>query len=135
MSDWSVNPIYLETRFRISEGREDWPDEFVIVSAYATTGQAWTDQENEAADQRLASELASGTGWFARITGYSPSSGHAEPSWAVGVPLDEGRALGLAYRQDAVYHVRKDLLSVSCCIPSCELMLIGSFRERLDTAM
>src|SRR5688572_21055964 len=106
MSDWLVNPVYLETRFRICEHRYDWPDEFVIVSAYATTGETWTDRESEAADQQLASELASRTDWLARITGYSPSSGHTEPSWAAGMPLGKGRALGLAYRQDAVYHVK-----------------------------
>jgi hypothetical protein len=129
-----MNPAYFETRFRLSEPPPAWPQEFVIISAYATTGQAWTASDNEAADHRLASELGNGKGWLVRIVGYSPTSGHAEPSWAVALSLDEGCALGGTYRQDAIYHIKNDALSVRCCGPSGEFARIGSFRQRLDVA-
>ena len=129
-----MNPAYFETRFRLSEPVRAWPQEFVIISAYATTGQAWTANDNEAADHQLASQLASGKGWLVRIVGYSPTSGHAEPSWAVALSLDEGCALGGTYRQDAIYHVETDELSVRSRDPTGEFARIGSFRQRLDVA-
>jgi hypothetical protein len=109
----------------------DWPSEFVIISAFATTGESWTTQENEDADHRLASELRSRGGWFARIVAYSPTTGHAEPSWAVDLALDEGFDFGRRFRQDAIYHVKEDELSVARCNQGV-LVRVGSFRQRLD---
>jgi len=43
-----------------------------------------------------------------RITGFSPSTGHAEPGWAVALPLVECRAIGNRYYQDAIYSVEGD---------------------------
>jgi hypothetical protein len=37
-----MNPVYFETRFRTDQPEIDWPSEFVILSAFATTGQSWT---------------------------------------------------------------------------------------------
>lgn len=130
-----MNPAYFDTRFRLGESALSWPDEFVIISAYATTGQYWTASENEEADHRLATELRRGGRWLARVVGYSPTSGHAEPSWAVEVPLQEGRALGARYRQDAIYHVQAGLLSVSSCDASGKVMLVGAFRDRIEVVL
>jgi hypothetical protein len=132
---WNLDPMhpaYFETRFRPSEPVSDWPAEFVILSAYATTGQAWTPQENEAADHRLEMELRERGGFLARVTGYSPASGHAEPSWASDVALEEARKIGERFRQDAIYHVRNDDLSVTRCTQQSPLVHVGSFRSRLD---
>jgi hypothetical protein len=127
-----MNPAYFETRFRMSEHISSWPDEFVIISAYATTGQTWAASDNEVSDRRLASELKNLKRWLTPMVGYSPTSGHAEPSWAVALSLDEGRAVGTKYRQDAIYHVEGDQLSVSPCDGTTEVVRMGSFRERLD---
>ena len=127
-----MNPAYFETRFRTTPPTAGWPAEFVIISAFATTGESWTSQENEDADCRLASELMANGVWMHRVTGYSPATGHAEPSWAAEVPLDEARALGLRFRQDAIYHVKDDLLSVTHCNAQSELVHVDSFRSRLD---
>src|SRR6516225_1853575 len=54
-------------------------------------------------------------GWMVRLFGYSPTSGHAEPSWAADLPLDEGCNIGQRFRQDAIYHVKNDELSVTRC--------------------
>jgi len=83
-----MDPVYFETRVRTSQPVTDWPSEFVILSAFATTGESWTPHQNERADYHLASELRMRGGWFVRIFGYSPKSGHSEPSWDL--PLDEG---------------------------------------------
>jgi hypothetical protein len=111
-----MHSAYFETRFRTSQPITDWPPEFVILSAFATTGETWTAQQNEDADRHLASELRTrGGGWLVRIVGYSPTSGHAEPSWAVSLPLDEACNIGQRFHQDAIYHVKNDELSVTRC--------------------
>ena len=129
-----MNPVYFETRSRSSDPLPEWPQEFVIVSAYATTGESWTPHENEMADCHLASELVTRVGWLVRIVGYSPLSGHSEPSWAVELPLAEARDIGQRFRQEAIYHVRNDELSVTSCSDQSAFVRIGSFRDRLDAA-
>jgi hypothetical protein len=126
------NPVYFETRFRMNQPVTDWPSEFVIISAYATTGESWASHRNEAADQSLASELRTRARWLVRIVGYSPTSGHAEPSWAADLSFDEGCEFGRRFRQDAIYHVMNDDLSVTRCTEHRVLVRLGSFRERLE---
>jgi len=46
------NPHYAATRFHLTALPDRWPSEFVIITAYAPTGQRWTDQQNETADHR-----------------------------------------------------------------------------------
>jgi hypothetical protein len=126
-----VNPVYFETHFRTPAPLPAWPPEFVIVTAYATTGERWTSAENEAADLRLTAELQQLGIWKARVTGYSPTSGHAEPGWAADIPFDAACDLGLRYRQDAIYHVAGDTLSVSLCDGRRKLVAVGPFRGRV----
>lgn len=126
-----MHPAYFETRFRLPGAEPAWPAEFVIVSAYATTGQQWTDAENQAADRRLEAELASRGGWHCRVTGFSPATGHAEPSFAADISLSEARQLGARFHQDAIYHVAGDRLSVVHCQGPAELVAVGPFRERV----
>ena len=71
-------------------------------------------------------------GWLVRIVGYSPSSGHAEPSWAVEMPIREAREVGSRFKQDAIFAVRGDRLRVIRCGASCLSAVVGSFLERLD---
>jgi hypothetical protein len=128
-----IDPVYFETRFRTSQPVTDWPSEFVILSAFATTGESWTQQQNEHADRRLASELRMRGGWLVRIFGYSPTGGHTEPSWAVDLSLEKGCNIGQRFLQDAIYHVKNDELSVTRCKEEQRtLVRIGSFRSRLD---
>lgn len=126
-----MKPEYFETHFRVGDRNAEWPREFVIVSAYATTGEQWTQEENETADRRLESSLRSRGCWLRRITGYSPRTGHAEPSWASVMSFNAACDLGSEFRQDAIYHVCDDLLSVSFCDERRQLVEVGRFRERL----
>ncbi|MDZ7778503.1 MAG: DUF3293 domain-containing protein [Gemmatimonadota bacterium] len=132
-----VHPAYFETRFRMpAPGHHEWPAEFVILSAHATTGESWPADVSERADRRLENELRVRMGeeglW--RVTGYSPTTGHAEPSWAAQLPFDEACDLGLRFRQDALYLVRGDTLYVSHCDERRAPVRVGSFRARLDAA-
>lgn len=126
-----MHPAYFETRFHTQLSVHRWPREFVILTAYATTGESWTRRQNVAADARLASELRAYDAKIVRITGYSPRTGHAEPGWAAEIPFDEACDIGLRYRQDALYHVQGDILSVSYCDERRKLVTVGPFRERV----
>ena len=73
-----MSPAYFETHFQVEGSNTDWPSEFAIVTAYNTTGETWSPERNSAADTDLAAELAAMGIWRRRITGYSPSTGHAK---------------------------------------------------------
>jgi hypothetical protein len=108
-----------------------WPKEFVILSAYATTGERWSDEANERAHRALVAELAGLCVWMFEVTGFSPTTDHAEPGFAVEVDLEQARAIGRRFRQDAIYHVRGDVLSVTHCDEGDALVRVGSFAERV----
>lgn len=126
---------YFETRFWVSlddlmhfevfEGC-DW----IVLSAFATTGQTWTLERNAAADSALAASIR-GVSPMVRVIGYSPRTMHAEPSWVVPMGLVQGRRLGQEYAQDAIYWIcGGDLYVVGC--GGGVAHWVGSWRDRLD---
>ena len=127
ISSMPLHPAYFETVFDV-EGHPDWPYSFAIITAWATTGQTWTQEENEAADQRLRAAL--GGSAIARITGRSPTTGHAEPGWAAGTPFEAALHLARAFHQDALYIVEADTLYVVGC-EDPKRARVGGFRERI----
>ena len=129
-----MHAAYGETHFQQLEHADDWPEEFAIVTAYATTGEEWTAAENEAADRVLEAHLKQQATWVRRLTGYSPSTGHAEPGWAVTLSFEAACKTGLQHKQDAIYFVEKDTLSVSFCDDRKGRIEIGPFRARVHTS-
>lgn len=127
----AMNPVYFETLFAVAAPPSDWPAAFAIITAYATTGEEWNEEENRAADARLEMVLRERGVWMQRITGYSPRTGHAEPGWAVAVSFDSACDLGRQFRQDAIYYVEGDALFVSYCDTRCQLEPVGPFRVRV----
>ncbi len=128
-----LNPVYFETRFETEAGAIVWPGSFAIITAYATTGEKWTLEQNEAADRQLANILRERGVLVSRITGYSPKTGHAEPGWAAAVDFDAACELGREFKQDAIYFVDGDLLSVSRCARP-QRIRVGTFPDRLRAA-
>jgi hypothetical protein len=127
---------YFETQFAADNPLADWPHGFAIITAHATTGQAWPAAENQAADQKLKEEIEAAGHWHSRVTGFSPRSGHSEPGWAIEIPIDQACDLGLHYQQDAIYYVDDDRLYVIGCEPSRRkpARVSDSFRQRLTKA-
>jgi hypothetical protein len=125
-----LNPVYFATRFRVAHLPPTWPTRFVIVTAYATTGELWTDAENERANAALRERLAAMSVWYWPVTGYDADTGHAEPGWAIDMHQSDGVRLGIDFRQDAVYAVTVDELRVISCRTG-ETGQLGSFRDRL----
>lgn len=135
MESTDLHPAYFTIAFRTEVPVLEWPAAFVIISAFATTGETWSAERNAAADERLHAELLRRGCRPIRITGYDPVSGHAEPSWAAELPLDEALELGRDYLQDAIFSVRQDVLSVVRCNPPNEQATMGTYRERIRAAM
>jgi hypothetical protein len=129
------NPLYAATRFRVTSLPARWPVQFIIISAYATTGQQWPDTDNTEADHDLAAELASLDLWRLRITGYSPDTGHAEPGWAVELPIEQGRKIGRRFEQNAIFVVRADALGYVSCSGDGKTVWFGAFRERVSAVL
>lgn len=125
---------YFAVRFKCDTMPAEWPGSFGIVSAFATTGEIWPAERNRDADERLQSQLRALRVWHLRIVGYHPETGHAEPSWAVDVPLDTALWLGTQFLQDAIFWVEEGGLNVIRCRTRDELARLGTFSERLDPA-
>lgn len=123
---------WLGTVFTGPGSNPPWPDEFVIVTAWAPTGQTWSRARNRTAMARLGRELRRRGHVFRPITGQSPDGTHAEPSWLVAAPQAVGVALGLRYGQAGIYWVLGDALHVVRCGRNTRgIRAIGSFRERV----
>ena len=123
--------IYFETHFESTWDLGTAPDEFAIITAYATTGEQWPEEMNRDADRRLEIELRKIAPWVHRITGYSPTTGHREPGWAVALGFDDACDTGLRYKQDAIYMVSGGVLGVSYCDGRRGLVRVGDFGARL----
>jgi hypothetical protein len=128
----SMHPAYFTTRFSVAGPMPEWPDEFVIISAHATTGERWSMAESERADLELQEALGDSGVWYRGIAGFAPDTAHAEPTWAAPLPFAAACDLGLRFGQDAIFHVEGDLLSVTHCDHRRQLVRVGSFRERLE---
>ena len=126
-------PFYRQTRFKPDDLPTSLPCTFAIITAFATTGETWTDSENQAANAALRAELDSMDRLLGSLTGYSPDTGHAEPGFAASLPFDEACDLGLKFKQDAIYYVESGILHVSYCDHRRRLEPVGTFLERLDT--
>ena len=127
-----MHSAYFDTRFRADLTISGWPSAFAIITAFARTGQKWTATQNQMADGALRKELVTRNVWLQRLTGYSPTTGHAELGWAVEITLDAACDLGLRFQQDAIYFVEGDRLFVSHCDVRRKLVLVGDFDARVD---
>ena len=123
--------FYFETHFKLEGKKDNLPPSFSIITAYATTGEKWTDKENLEADVRLASELTEAGVPHWRMTGYSPATGHSEPGWATPLSAEEACEIGRRYFQHAVFIVTDGILSVMLC-ENGDHKIMGPMAERLE---
>jgi Protein of unknown function (DUF3293) len=126
-----MHPLYFETQFRCEPTPSSWPEEFVLVTGYATTSEEWPQEINESADRALKEELEAHSCLLCRVTGVSPTTKHEEPGWAATLPWEEACELGLRFKQDAIYVITNDVLWVTHCDVRRRLIRVGNFRERI----
>ncbi len=124
-------PAYAETHFCCPDALTGCPDEIAIITAHATTGEKWTDAQNAAADVELENLLRGKGEWVHRLTGYSPTTLHAEPGWTAALSFEAACDIGSRFKQDAIYFVRGGTLFVSHCDRRRKLIEIGPFLPRL----
>lgn len=125
-----VPAFYKQTHFSVGEWHGA-PENFAIITAYATTGETWSDKANAVADRKLKNTLRYKSDWLVRITGYSPASGHSEPGWAAELEFQDACDIGKHFKQDAIYFGKKGKLYVSYCDERRAMVPIGRFLERL----
>ena len=130
MKDTDLHPAYFKVHFRGPWPDRSHPDEFAIITAYATTGETWSEDRNRAADLKLENELRATGSWMRRITGYDPDTGHAEPGWAIEMGFEAACDLGLRFQQDAVFWVSGNRVRVAKCGPDRQCKEIGPFDGR-----
>jgi hypothetical protein len=128
-----MTPIYFDTRFKLGLPLAELPDSFAIITAYATTGEVWTAEDNKTACEALRAELERGGQFIGTITGYSPETNHAEPGFAAAIPFEEACKIGVRYKQDAIYYVSSGTLFVSHCDHRRNLKPITQFSKRIDS--
>jgi hypothetical protein len=124
--------FYYQTRFQPDALPTPLPGTFAIITACATTGETWTDSENEAANAALRADLERSDHLLGSLTGYSPFTGHAEPGFAASLPFEEACDLGLKFKQDAIYYVDSGILHVSYCDERRQFEPVAAFLDRLD---
>ncbi|MFN6107568.1 MAG: DUF3293 domain-containing protein [Planctomycetaceae bacterium] len=129
----AIEAIYRETRFRMERPWPSWPQAFAIISAYATSGEVWPEERNQAQDAGLERCLRERGLEPHRITGYSPRTGHAEPGWGAALPLEAARQIGRDFHQHAIYYVdAQDELWIVECETGRPSVPIGQFAPRCD---
>jgi hypothetical protein len=125
-----ILPEYLDTLFVVKDENVEWPQEFWIITACNPYSNGDSSSDDEA-DRRLRKTLSRFGFWKVRIKGISPDWKHGEKSFAVaGIDRSKVLTLGQEFQQNAVFHVKGDLLSVIACDDSL-VAVAGSFRERI----
>ena len=127
-----MTPIYFDTRFKLGLPLAELPDAFAIITAHATTGEVWTAEDNNTANEALRAELDKGGQLIGTITGYSPVTQHAEPGYAAALGFEEACNIGARFKQDAIYYVSSGTLFVSYCDHRHGLKPITQFSKRVD---
>jgi len=109
----------------------DWPDSFVVVTAWETTGESWSRERNEAADEALRQALERVGLRHHRVIGASPDLVHQEPSWAVDMSKESADELAEHFLQVAFFAVeRGQLFVVPTGLPDAAVPL-GPWAERV----
>lgn len=130
MENNGFHPAYFKVRFRGPWPDRSHPDEFAIITAYATTGETWSEEQNRAADLELENELRETGSWMRRLTGYDPATGHAEPGWAVEMAFEAACDLGLRFQQDAIFSISGNRVWVAKCASDLQSAGVGLFSDR-----
>jgi len=105
---YDFEEAYKSTVFQYQDFPADWPKSFAILTAYATTGETWTDEQNKDADQKLEAELRKGDYRIHRISGYSKDLKTHEEGWAVVMDLKTAWNLAVKYKQVALFYYQND---------------------------
>ena len=107
--------LFSQAVFRGESLPEDWPPDFIVITAYDPEGRPASPEANDSADQALALELRGAGHRLHRISGESPDGRHREASWASAIGLSQAIEYGRKYRQLGIFQVRAGQLFLVDC--------------------
>ena len=122
-----MNPAYKATVFETEQ--RSYPAEFVIITAHNPEGKTHTVAENEALSQNLLRDIRAQAFDSFEITGMSPDQAHREAGYGIICPLDAAVQLGRKYKQEAIFRIEQDQLSL-IDLKDLSAHALGSFKAR-----
>ena len=128
-----MNPAYLDTVFDL-ETHDQVPQVFVVITAYNPKGRAAPPSRNLHQDQTLRTVLERRGALPFRVTGRSVDGKHQEPGWGATLDLKTGFEIGKMFKQEAIYHIKDDELTLHSC-DGQQLEHLGSWSERVNLEM
>lgn len=126
-----MNPAYLDTVFDV-ETLHPLPQEFVIITAYNPRGRTAPPSRNRHQDQTLRAVLEGRGITPFRVTGRSVDGSHQEPGWGAALDTQTGLEIGRMFKQEAIYGVREDELTLYSCTRE-EHEHLGSWSARVNS--
>jgi len=123
--------LYQQTYFKGID-QQQLVDCFAIITASDPLGQIQSVEENDFANSLLQAKLERQGLLYRQILAGNSDFSHAEESVLVCCTLQQALWLGAEFKQNAIFWVTHDELSVvPCLLDEVEQANMGSFIERL----
>lgn len=124
-----LKPEYFDAVFCGVVPGAGWPERFAIITACNPDGETVDDATNATTTRRLFERLAACGYDPWEVIGGSADARHQEAGFGVVCSLEAGIRLGREFRQDAIFWVEGDALSIINCANS-QLKPLGSWQDR-----
>lgn len=121
---------YQETEFFFTQALSPQLS-FAIITAHNPEGMILSPSQNRLLDKKLQNELMHLGVLHREIMGASVDLSHMEKSWAVAVERKVGIAIGLKFKQNAIYYVETDKLRLIPCLFQKQEICLGSFSKKM----
>ena len=124
MAKKEIWEAFKDARFRAEVPEGGWPDEFWVLTACNPNGVTISDAENEELTKKLELALRKDGKRIFPVTGFDRRSDHQEAGFGVVCGKTEILALGRAWDQLAVFHVKgRKVWLLSCASDGKETYL------------
>ncbi|WP_299009314.1 DUF3293 domain-containing protein [uncultured Shewanella sp.] len=121
---------YQETEFLLTQALSSQLS-FAIITAHNPKGMILSPSQNRLLDKKLQNELVHLGALHQEMIGTSVDMSHREKSWAVAVERKVGIAIGLKFKQNAIYYVETDKLRLIPCLFQKQEICLGSFSKKM----
>ncbi|AWB66732.1 DUF3293 domain-containing protein [Saccharobesus litoralis] len=124
---WS---LYKTTQFVMAQSLSQSLN-FAIITAFNPLGQLRSPSFNTIQDKALQYDIQRLNTVYRSIYGCSADLSYSEKSWLVAIEQSTAIDLAIEYKQNAIYFVNGDRLSlVPCLLADQQEDYIGSFQQR-----
>ncbi|QLE84267.1 MULTISPECIES: DUF3293 domain-containing protein [Shewanella] len=122
---------YQQTQFLFTQSLSPTLS-FAIITAHNPQGEILSASQNRLLDRKLQGEIEKMGLPYRAMVGTSSDRRHMEKSWAVAIDKPAAIALGLAFKQNAIYFVENDTLRLVPCLLKHDETAIGRFSSRVN---